>query len=93
MIFAIAVTLGCHAVAGDQITGKDLAAASAVFSSIAPEAAIGAAPIAGVRRILHPEELLRMARANHIEISSPMPEVCFERATHPLTAELLLPVL
>jgi len=93
MILAIAVALGCHAVTGDRITGKDLAAASAVFSSVAPDAVIGATPIPGVRRILRPEELLRLARANHIEIPPPAPEICFERATHLLSIDLLLPIL
>lgn len=93
MILAIAVALGCHAVDGDRITGKDLAAASPVFAALPPDAAVSATPIPGVRRILHPEELLRLARANHLPVTPPLSEVCFERATHPLTIELLLPVL
>jgi flagella basal body P-ring formation protein FlgA len=93
MILAIAVALGCHAVTGDQITGKDLAAANAGFSSVAPDAVIGATPIPGVRRVLHPEELLRLARAHHIDLPSPVSEMCFERATHLLSIDLLLPIL
>lgn len=92
MILA-ALALACHPLDGDRITGRDLAEASAAFASIAPDAVFGVTPIPGVRRVMRPEELVRLARANHLTIPNPLPQICFERATEPLTAERLLPVL
>ncbi|HUA86039.1 MAG TPA: flagellar basal body P-ring formation chaperone FlgA [Bryobacteraceae bacterium] len=83
----------CRAVDAAQITGKDLAAASPLFAAIDPALAIGPAPLPAVERAFRPEELLRIARQNGITISGPAPEICFERATQPLTPEKLLPIL
>lgn len=93
MILAIALALSCHPVDGDRILGRDLAAAGPAFASIDPDAIIGAAPIPGLRRFLRPEELLRIAHAHNLTLAAPVPEVCFERATEPLTAGRLLAVL
>jgi len=93
MIFALALTLACHAVDADRITGRDLAVANASFAAIAPDLDIGAAPVPGIQRTLRSDEVARVARANNIAIPTPAPEICFERATSPLTADRLLPVL
>jgi flagella basal body P-ring formation protein FlgA len=83
----------CQAVETGLILGKDLAAASALFSAIEAESVIGTTPMPGVQRIFHAEELLQVARRSDIVLPAPVPELCFERATEPLTAERLLPVL
>jgi len=97
MFFALALTLAftlpCRPVDDDHILGKDLAAANPAFESIAPDRVIGATPFPGVDRILHSDEVARIARANNIAIPTPAPEMCFARATEPLTADRLLPVL
>lgn len=93
MFLAIALTLACQPVDADRILGKDLAAANPAFASIAPDRVIAATPVPGVDRVLHSDEVARIARANNIAIATPAPEVCFARTTEPLTAERLLPVL
>jgi flagella basal body P-ring formation protein FlgA len=84
---------GCQVVEGDRILGRDLAAADPVFATLDPDLEIGAAPLAGVRRVLHPEELARLAHQHGITISPPAGPVCFERLTEPLTVETLLTTL
>jgi flagella basal body P-ring formation protein FlgA len=97
MILAILLTSvlmwSCQPVDGDHILGKDLAAAHPAFAAIAPDRVIGATPAPGVERVLHSDEVARIARDNNIDISAPAPELCFVRATEPLTADRLLPVL
>lgn len=93
MIFALALTLACHAVDADRITGRDLAAANPAFASIAPDLDIGAMPVPGIQRILRSDEVSKMARSNNITIPTPAPEICFERTVEALTADRLLPVL
>src|SRR5437879_3711653 len=83
----------CQVVAGDRILAKDLAAANPAFSKLDPMMAIGAAPLAGVRRVWRAEESMRLARQNGITAESAFGDVCFERAADPLNAEKLLPVL
>jgi flagella basal body P-ring formation protein FlgA len=97
MILAIVLSSvlmwSCQPVDGDRILGKHLAAAHPAFAAIAPDRAIAATPAPGVERVLHSGEIARIARDNNIEISAPTPELCFVRATEPLTADRLLPVL
>jgi len=94
LILAFVVqAFACQPIAGDRIFGRDLAAASPLFSAVDPELVVGPAPLPGVERVLRGEELLRFAQHNNIALSGPAPEVCFERVTEPLTPEKLLPVL
>ncbi len=92
--FAAASTaLACQTIDGDRIFARDLAAASAPFGSLDPGVDIGAAPAAGVQRVMQPDELVRLARQYGIALAAPASAVCFERATQPLTADQLLPAL
>ena len=86
ILFAIAPAFACSIIDGDRILGKDLAAASSLFASLDPKVEIGAAPVAGVQRVLRPEELVRLARVNGIQLTEPAGAVCFERATAPLAS-------
>jgi len=85
--------LACHLVEGDRISGKDLAMANPWFAGLDPALEIAPTPLPGVPRVFHPAELMRLGRSNGITWAAPVSEVCFERATEPLTAEELLPVL
>lgn len=92
-LFLTIPVFACQVIDGDRILGKNVAAASAAFSALDPRLEIGAAPLAGVERVLRPEELVRLARQNGIALDGPAGAICFERSTEPLTAEKLLPVL
>jgi flagella basal body P-ring formation protein FlgA len=92
-LLAVAPVFACGIVDGDRILGKDVAAGSPSFAALAAQLDIGASPLPGVQRVFRPDELMRLAKLNHIELDAPVNAICFERATEPLTAERLLPVL
>lgn len=92
LVFA-AQAFACQLIDGDRILGKDVAAASPMFATLNPQIEIGAAPLAGVTRVLRPDEVVRLAKQNNITLDAPAPSICFDRATEPLTAEILLPVV
>jgi flagella basal body P-ring formation protein FlgA len=93
LILAMAPAFACQVIDGDRIFGKDVAAASPRFAALDPHIEIGATPLAGVARVMHPEELARLARQLGIPLDSPASAICFERAAAPLTAETLLPII
>jgi flagella basal body P-ring formation protein FlgA len=93
LILAMAPAFACQVIDGDHILGKDVASASPLFASLDPKLEIGAAPLAGVARVMHPEELVRLARKSGISLDAPPGAICFERETAPMTAETLLPVV
>ena len=78
----------CYSLGHGRILGSDLAAASAVFAALPPDLVIGTAPVPGARRLFEPAELIRIARANHLQIADVTP-LCFERSTAPLDPELV----
>ena len=78
----------CHTLGHARILGSDLAAASALFAATPPELVIANAPSPGARRLFEPAELLRIARANQLEVADVTP-LCFERSTAPLDPELV----
>jgi flagella basal body P-ring formation protein FlgA len=83
----------CQPIDSDHILGKDVAAASPLFASLDPKIEVSAAPLAGVERVLRPEEIVRLAKQNGIALEGPAAAICFARVTEPLTAEKLLPEL
>jgi flagella basal body P-ring formation protein FlgA len=89
----IAPAFACQVVDGDHIFGKDVAAASPLFVALAANLEIGAAPLAGVQRVMRPEELVRLAKQNGISLDATASAICFERSTAVLTAEALLPLI
>jgi len=94
LIFAVAArAFACHALDGDRIFAKDLAAANPAFAVLDPQLEIAPAPLPGVQRVFHASDLLRLARANGLTLASSAAEVCFERQTRTLTAEEILPAL
>ncbi len=85
--------LACNLVEGPRILGRDLASANPYFATLDSALVVGASPLPGVQRILHADELVRLARQNSIASPTPIAEICFERTTEPLTEETLLPIL
>jgi flagella basal body P-ring formation protein FlgA len=88
-----APAFACQIIDGDHIFGKDVASASPIFAALDPHLEIGAAPLAGVQRVLRPDELVRLAKQNGISLDGPATAICFALATEPLTAEILLPII
>jgi flagella basal body P-ring formation protein FlgA len=92
-IWLAARVFACQAIDGDRILGKDVAAADAAFAALGPDLEMGAAPLAGVRRVVQTEELARWARQHGVAISTTLSPICFERVTEKLTVERLLAAL
>lgn len=78
----------CHSLGHGRILGSDLAAASAVFAAVPPDVVIASAPLPGARRLFEPAELIRIAQANHLEVTALTP-LCFERSAAVLDPELV----
>jgi flagella basal body P-ring formation protein FlgA len=93
LVLVIVPAFACQIIDGDRIFGKDVAAASPLFATLDPHLEIGAAPLAGVQRVMRPEELVRLAKQNGISLDASVGAICFELATEPVTAEMLLPVI
>ncbi|MDQ6707978.1 MAG: flagellar basal body P-ring formation chaperone FlgA [Acidobacteriota bacterium] len=90
LLLAVAVTpAACHSVEGEQILGRDLAAADGRFALMPPDATVGYAPSAGARRILHPSELARVANRYSVP-ADVFEEVCFDRAARTLDREKMI---
>ena len=61
----------CFVPAGEWITGADLAAAVPGLAGLPAELKVGYAPIAGLTRIFHPDELRRLAHAHGLPDPAP----------------------
>lgn len=83
----------CSAIQGIRIMGRDVAAAVPELADLPAEADLAAAPLAGVARVFHNQELARIAREYALPPPNPASEVCFVRKTMVLTPERLLPVI
>jgi hypothetical protein len=79
----------CQVVAGNRILGRDLAAAVPELVGLDPEAGIAPAPLAGVERVLHTEEVARIALDHALPPPGRTIEACFVRKTSILTPEQL----
>ncbi len=93
LLAVMSSAFACHVIEGDRILGSDVASASPLFAALDPHLEIGAAPLAGVQRVMRPEELVRLAKQNGIALDGPASAICFTRATELMTAEILMPIL
>ncbi len=85
--------MACQMVDGERILAGDFAAVNPAFATIDPKFPLASTPWPGVTRIFRADEIARLARANGLTLDAPVSEMCFERATQPLTAEMLMPAL
>jgi flagella basal body P-ring formation protein FlgA len=81
--FAPAQEPACHAVEGDRILARDLAAVLPEFGTAPPQALVGQAPLPGARRTFHAQELLALAHRFGIVLAS-LEDTCFEYPSQPL---------
>ena len=79
MALVAARALACIAVDQDHVLAKHLAAVDPRFARLDPALDLGLTPLAGSTRV--------------IKNAGSLPSICVERATEPLTAEQLQPVL
>lgn len=86
------VRAACVPVEGDRIRGRELAVADAAFAGVAPDADVAPAPLAGMRRVLPPLEVERLARRWGVDVGPPR-QVCFERVSRLLDEVELLQTL
>ncbi len=88
-IFVAARALACIAIDRDRILAGDFPQ----LAAIDPKLEIAPTPIPGVARTFRPDEIAKIARARNVSLAEPGDEVCFLRATAPLTIEKLQPAL
>ncbi|HMC61453.1 MAG TPA: flagellar basal body P-ring formation chaperone FlgA [Candidatus Solibacter sp.] len=88
LLMLAAAVPACHSLGHDRILGSDLAAASALFAGVPPDLVIANSPSPGAQRLFEPAELLRIVRANNLEVVE-VTQLCFERFTAPLDPELV----
>lgn len=79
----------CVVVGGERIRAGDLARLRPLFRALEAELELGYAPAPGLRRVLTPAELARLAR-RHGLIDASLEPVCIERAVERLTEESLI---
>ena len=60
----IGAAVPCFAPSGDWITGSDLAAAAPALAAWPAALKVGYAPVPGLERVFHPDELRRLALGN-----------------------------
>lgn len=78
LLMALAAPSGaCHAIDGMRILGRHLAAADSTFVGLPADLFVGYAPSPGVRRVLKPAELARIAQRHGLVGNAPN-ELCFE---------------
>lgn len=78
----------CLPVHGPTILAGDLAAANPVFAGLDPQMPVGAAPMAGARRVFRGVELVRLVRQNHLS-AGPVRDACFEWPAEALSPDRL----
>jgi flagella basal body P-ring formation protein FlgA len=80
----------CFAPSGDWITGADLAAAIPALAALPPTLKVSYAPVPGLERVFHPDELRRLALANGLPDPKSAANVCSAWPLAPLTPEKLV---
>jgi flagella basal body P-ring formation protein FlgA len=91
--FSANVTQGavpCFAPSGDWITGGDLAAMVPALAALPSALKVGYAPVPGLERVFHPDELRRLALANGLPDPKLTANVCSAWPLAPLTSEKLV---
>jgi flagella basal body P-ring formation protein FlgA len=81
----------CFAPTGDWISGADLAAALPGLAGLPAALKVGYAPIPGLARVFHPDELRRLAHANGLADPAPgsTENICAAWPVAPLAPETL----
>jgi flagella basal body P-ring formation protein FlgA len=80
----------CFAPSGDSITGSDLAAAVPALAALPANLKVSYAPVPGLERVFHPDELRRLALANGLPDPKLTANVCSAWPLAPLTPEKLV---
>ncbi|HEX4771589.1 MAG TPA: flagellar basal body P-ring formation chaperone FlgA [Bryobacteraceae bacterium] len=84
-MLAALVASTCLAVAGPNITARDLARVVPEFVPGDPNAVVAYAPAPGVERTFYAEELRQALSRMHYETAAPLSSVCFARPVVPLS--------
>jgi flagella basal body P-ring formation protein FlgA len=82
--------ISCFAPSGDWITGSDLATAAPALAALPATLRASYAPVPGLERVFHPDELRRLAQANGLPDPKLTGNVCFAWPLAPLAPERLV---
>src|SRR3954451_11757281 len=86
-MLAALVASTCIAVAGPNITARDLARVVPGFTPGDPDAMVSYAPAPGVERTFYAEELRQALSRLHYETTAALNNVCFTRPVAPIRNE------
>lgn len=91
LLFSLAMApQSCLPVHSERLYARDLAAAEPVFGALAPDLAVGFAPVPGLRRVMPAAELRYIAAENGIPNAGPLRPLCFAWPTSVPSREELL---
>ncbi len=79
----------CQTIAGDWITGSDLARVVPALGGLPPDLPVSYAPVPGLQRIFHPDELRRLATAHGLEDPHWKTNLCFVWPLAPLSRDAI----
>jgi flagella basal body P-ring formation protein FlgA len=79
----------CFAPTVDWLTGRDLAAAVPALAVLPPDLKVSYAPVPGLERVFHPDELRRLAQAHGLLDPRLTANICFAWPLAPLTTAVL----
>ena len=88
LVAQLAAASACVVTPGERILAGDLAAELNEFAALPAETALGYAPAFGAKRVLGPEQLVRLAKLHGVELTAGK-SICVERATRLLNPEEL----
>jgi flagella basal body P-ring formation protein FlgA len=86
----IGAAVPCFAPSGDWITGGDLAAAAPALAAWPAALKVGYAPVPGLERVFHPDELRRLALSNGLPDPKLTGNLCSAWPVKPLLPEQLI---
>jgi len=93
ILLALASARGCIAVPTDRIRAGDLAAAQPLLSSLDPDLPLGFTPLPATRRIVSGREISALAERYGLASDEPIPNICVERSSAPISVSELKTVL
>jgi len=86
----IRAAVPCFAPAGEWITGSDLATAAPALAALPAALKVSYAPVPGLERVFHPDELRRLAQSNGLPDPKLAGNLCAAWPMAPLMPERLL---
>jgi flagella basal body P-ring formation protein FlgA len=83
-MIALLLAFACVPVDGAKILARHVASVVSGFAELAPDTDLGYVPLPGVTRVIHAEELQRVALKHGLKVTAPVNGLCFEWPMRPM---------